>query len=110
MRATEPLETPQELNAGPVTVSVDASSNAIPTGGRFRFVTTATATDRVDYLQMRMRLFMPDNRELVYQKTFVEQSLEDTSVAATFERTIRGHRPEPRRLPGRDVRPHLRQR
>ncbi len=88
VRATGPIETPQQLSAGPVTVSVDASSNAIPTGGTFRFVTTATATDRVDYLQMRMRLFMPDNRNLVYQKTFVEQSLEDTSVAATFERTI----------------------
>ncbi|HSK46776.1 MAG TPA: hypothetical protein VLA05_02090 [Coriobacteriia bacterium] len=72
---------------GPVRISLDTSSNAIPVGGEFRFGAKVSSTEPLEYLQARVKLFMPSG-SLIYQKTFVDSLEKPGSVSFEYGRTI----------------------
>lgn len=73
--------------AGPASIVLDPSISSVPSGSGFKFGARVASSEPLDFLQARLRLLMPGG-SLIYQKTFVEQSVDASSVSFVYERRI----------------------
>lgn len=78
---------PSTATLGPVSVALGPGRLAVAKGTSFRFNASVESSKPLSFLQSRLRLLRSDG-VLVYQKTFIKQSLEPTTVVFTWEREI----------------------
>jgi hypothetical protein len=77
----------QSMVVGPARVSLVATRSSVPVGEGFSYTATVRYSEPLEYLEARMRIRYPTGR-LIYQKTFVEQSLEPGVTSFVFERGL----------------------
>lgn len=75
------------ITVGPAVVSLESTRNSVPIGAGLDYTAVARYSEPIEYLQVRMRLLHPTGR-LIYQKTFIEQSLESGTTSFVFEREL----------------------
>lgn len=82
----EPSRSPS-VSVGPAHVSLETTRGSIPLGAGFSYTAVVSSPEPLEYLQARMQLRHPTGR-LIYQKTFIEQSLESGATSFVFERGL----------------------
>lgn len=81
------LAAPTPTEVGPAAVTITSTETAVPLKGTFGYRATVRTKTELEYVQVRMRLFMSSG-SLVYQKTHVDAKKSAKTRTFEFSRSI----------------------